>query len=72
MSEEENLVCPRITYLSGEECTLDECDTVLKIKLRLSVLNAWMPHEIMVLTEGKQLGDNDSAPETAYVSYVPN
>ena len=61
------LVCPRITYLSGEECTLDECDTVLKIKLRLCALNAWIPHEIILFVDGKPLPDDDPAPETASV-----
>ena len=62
-----NLICPRITYLSGKECTLDECDTVLKIKLRLCALNPWAPREIMVLYDGRELLNEDPAPEIAYV-----
>ena len=61
------LVCPRIAYLSGKECTLPQCDTVVDIILRLCVLHAWIPHEIMVLVDGKKLVDDDPAPETASV-----
>ena len=64
---EDTRVCPRITYLSGKECTLTNCRNVVDIKLRLSTLNAWMPHEIMVLTEGKELLNKDPAPEKASV-----
>lgn len=67
-----NPVCPRVTYLSGKECTLAECKTVRKMKLYLSLLNAWIPHEIMVLKNGKELDNDDPAPETASVLWKEN
>ena len=63
------LVCPRITYLSGKECTLDECYDVHGMKDQLCALNVWAPHEIMVLVDGKQVRDDDPAPQTAYVAW---
>ena len=46
---------------------MDECDSVLHIKLHLCVLHGWVPHEIMVLKNGKELDNDDPAPETASV-----
>lgn len=47
----------RVTYLSGDDCTLNNCSTVRDIKIRLCDVQSWLPQEIHVFDGGTELRD---------------
>lgn len=53
----------RVTYLSGDERTFDDCFSILHTKLRICDGTSFLPPEIMLLGEaGKILPDDDPSP----------
>lgn len=54
-----------VTYLSGKECCLKNCITVLDAKVGLCAFNPdYLPREIMIFdAEGNELEDDRSVPE---------
>lgn len=51
-----------VTFLSGSDCTLENCATVSDVQVRLCMINtSWLPSEVHVL-DGQTLLQRESAP----------